>query len=124
MKVESGAARVVASGVVTTFGGNDLSIDLDLGADRVRVELVFTSTGGEPSVRTEDLPKGYRLCCDNFDDPYGRGSAEPVLLGALGDDLIFLHFRVQLFGRSVDRTVTYTFYRAKKADLGWVPKDG
>lgn len=120
----SGAARVVASGVVTTFGGNDLAIDLDLGDDRVRVELAFASPGGEPAVSTDEIPKGYRIRCENFDDPYGRGSAEPVLLGALGDDLIFLHFRVQRFGRSVDRTVTYTFYRARKADLGWVPREG
>ncbi len=124
MEVRSGAARVVASGVVTTFGGADLELAVELGATRAIVALVFTSSGAEPSVTTEEIAGGYRLVCDGFDDDYGRGSALPVLLGELGADLAFLHFRVQRFGRSPDRTVTYTFYLAAKDAVGWVPKGG
>jgi hypothetical protein len=122
VQVRSGAARVVASGVATTFGGAGLEVSVELGSTTARVVLDFRSSGGEPAVVSEEIPGGYRLVCDNFDDAYGRGSAVPVLLGEVGEDLAFLHFRVQRFGRSEDRTVTFTFYLAAKEAMGWVPR--
>jgi hypothetical protein len=44
-----------------------------------------------------------------------------MLLGEIGADLFFLHFRVSRFGRSDDRTVFYTLYRVVKTDVGWTP---
>ncbi len=57
----------------------------------------------------------------NFDGPEGRGSADPVLVADVADDLVFLHFRVFRHGRTADRTVHYTFYSVAKSAIGWVP---
>ena len=43
----------------------------------------------------------------------GRGSAWPVPLREEGVWTIFLHFRVWKFGKTPDRTVHFTFYRAQ-----------
>lgn len=123
--VRSGPARVVDGGVVATFHGHGLSLSprVDDGPEgvRARVEFTFESAGGEPAVVAEPLPGGYRLRCVDMD---GRGSAEPVLLGELGDDLLFFHFQIQRFGRAIDRFVTWTVFRVAKADVGWRPAGG
>lgn len=124
MVIESGPAWVIEHGVVTTFGGHPLTLVLQLPEDNLAVELHFVDDGGDPDVRTEETPTGYRLHCVNFGDASGRGSAEPVLLGQIAEDLLFMHFRVFRFGLSIDRTVQFTFYRARKARLGWTPAPG
>ena len=125
MRIRSGPAWVVDSGVVTTFGGHGLLLAVALPEDNLAVELEFSSDGsGVAAVHSMETDVGYRLRCVNFDDTSGRGSAEPVLLGALGEDLVFLHFRVQLFGRSTDRTVFYTVYRVRKDEVGWTDQAG
>ena len=122
MLIESGPAQVIEGGVVTTFGGNNLVLVLELPEDNLVVELCFDrDASGEPAVHTHETEVGWRLSCVNFDDPAGRGSALPVLLGELGDDLVFLHFRVFRYGSTPDRTVHYTFFRAAKARVGWSP---
>jgi len=123
--IRSGAARVLATGTVTTFGGQSLIFDL-AGQDPIQVELAFRSDEAVdgPAVSSEDTDEGYRLELVNFDGTEGRGSSRPVLLGEDGDDLLFFHFRVMRFGVTEDRTVFYTFFRAAKADVGWQPVVG
>lgn len=121
-QIRSGPATVVDSGVVTTFGGHGLELLVAPGDDWLAIELSFRSDAtGLPSVASQPTPRGYHLTCTNFDDDAGRGSAEPVLLGELDDDLYFLHFRSARHGRSDDRTVWFTVYRVRKADVGWQP---
>ena len=120
--IGSGPADVLDAGTATTFGGHDLTLVLVVPEGRWTVELAFLSDPSVPgvAVSSESLDEGgIRFECVNFDGPDGRGSAVPVLLGELGDDLVFFHFRVWLHGRSVDRTVHWSFYRVKKADVGW-----
>jgi hypothetical protein len=120
MQIRSGPAAIVDSGVVTTFAGHGLDLVLDVGEDHLRIELRFASTAdGEPAVASVETADGYRLDCANFDDASPRGSAEPVLLGEIGSDLWFFHFRAARHGRSADRTVWWTLYRAAKVDVGW-----
>lgn len=120
MQVRSGPAVVVGSGVATTFLGHGLSLVLDLGDDHLAIDLEFHPDGtGEPGVSAEETERGYRIECRNFDGEEARGSAEPVLLGELSDALFFFHFRAARHGRSPDRTVWWTVYRARKEDVGW-----
>ncbi len=125
MLIESGPAQVIEGGVVTTFGGHGLVLVLELPEDNLAVELVFASEpDAAAAVEAEETDVGWRFRCRNFDDPGGRGSAEPVLLGEIGDDLVFFHFRVFRYGASADRTVHYTFFRASKVKVGWAPTAG
>ncbi len=119
--IRSGPADVIDTGMVTTFGGGDLALTVGMPEGSWVVELAFLSDSStsDVSVGTTELASGIRFECVNFDDADGRGSAVPVLLGELGDDLVFFHFRVFRFGRTEDRTVHYTVYRAKKVDVGW-----
>jgi hypothetical protein len=119
----SGPAEILASSTATTFFGNDLRVRVQLGAAGITVALSFVEDGDEPSVTVVEEAWGLSLTLHNFDGTGGRGSASPVPLGELGDDLLFFHFRVFRWGETEDRTVHYTFYRAAKADVGWQPDE-
>lgn len=127
MIVTSGPAQVIATGSASTFGGHPLVVQLsaaELGAadgPGVAIELAFaTDPGlGDVAVSSERTELGWRLRCTNFDDASGRGSAEPVLVGEVGERLVFAHFNVLRFGRGMDRTVLYCFYSVSKAEVGW-----
>lgn len=124
LEITSGAATVIASGQVTSFGGQPLRFGLKVDEDLTfQVELVFASDPalGDVAVRPEHLDDGLRFHLVNFDGADGRGSAVPVLLGELGEHLWFMHFRVFRYGRTEDHTVHYSFYKARKADVGWRP---
>ena len=123
LRIRSGAATVIASGTVASFGGNTLRYELSLPERLFVLELVFHSDAGRPDPRVESVPTddGYVFGLYNFDAQEGRGSARPVLLADLGDDALFLHFRVSHHGRTDDRTVQYTFYRVAKAAIAWTP---
>ncbi len=122
-QIRSGPASVVDSGVVTTFAGHGLELTVALAGDHLVIELVFESDGtGAPGVSSAETDRGYRIVCTNFDDAAGRGSAEPVLLGEIDQDLFFFHFRVARYGRSADHTVFYTLFRTAKQDVGWTPR--
>ena len=119
----SGPARIAAAGQVTTFGGHGLLLAVDVGIP-LEIELVFATDAARDGVAVELLPTpppriAWRLV--NFDGADGRGSAEPVLVAEVSDDLVFLHFRVFRHGRTADRTVHYTVYLVAKAAVGWVP---
>lgn len=123
MQIQSGPAWIVGSGSVTTFGGNPLLLVLELGDDNVAVELRFVDDppAGAASVRSEETPTGWIFHCVNFEALLGRGSAQPILIGDLHDDLVFFHFRAFRYGTSPDWTVHYTFFRTRKERVGWTP---
>lgn len=119
----SGPARIVAAGQVTTFAGHGLLLEVDVGIP-LEVELIFATDAARDGLAVELVPTpppriAWRLV--NFDGADGRGSADPVLVAEVADDLVFLHFRVFRFGRTADRTVHYTLYLVAKAAIGWVP---
>lgn len=120
--IESGPARVLASGEATCFMGRDLVLRIAEPVDVV-VELSFTSDPNVPDVAVDvtTFANHLRFQCVNFDHADGRGSAEPVLLGEAGHRLVFMHFRVFRWGRTIDRTVHYTIYSVDKDAVGWVP---
>lgn len=115
--VASGPARVVSTGIVTAFAGHDLTFVLSEPEAVATIVLGFRSDAAidDVDVRAAAFDGGLRLDLVNFDKPDGRGSAEPVLLGPIGDDTLWLHFRVFRYGRTEDRTVHFTFYRVAPA---------
>jgi hypothetical protein len=119
--ITSGPAEVLDSGTTTTFSGHPLTLTLGMPEGSWMVQMSFRSdpSRDDVGITSDPVEGGLRLDCVNFDGPDGRGSSVPVLLGELGEDLVFFHFRVFRYGRTPDRTVHYTFYRAAKADVGW-----
>lgn len=116
--VQSGPARVVAAGQVTGFFGHPLELRVDLSEGPLHVAFTFRD-GPEVRADTRMDDTGWTVELTGIDDASGRGSAEPMLLGALGTDLLFLHFRAFRFGTTPDRTVHYTFFRVAKDSVGW-----
>ncbi|MBA2319536.1 MAG: hypothetical protein H0V89_00135 [Deltaproteobacteria bacterium] len=109
----SGPARVLATGTVTTFDGFPLVLGIDHPLE-LEIELRFLSDPAVPDVALRDIGQaGRRISWElvNFDGPDGRGSAAPVLVADTGENRIYLHFRVFRYGRTLDRTVHYTFYQ-------------
>lgn len=122
MFIESGPATVIESGTATTWHGHGLTLVVRLPEDNLVVEFAFDDGDpANPRVETSETDVGYRLTCVGFDDAAGRGTSEPMLLGEIGEDLLFLHFRVFRYGDTVDRTLHYTVYRCAKARLDWSP---
>ena len=118
-QIQTGPARVISSGSATTFGGAGMALHLSV--DGVPFDLVLQFATDESvedvDVRLEPIDTGLILTCVNFDTAEGRGSAVPVALGSVGDDVVFAHFRVFRHGRTSDRTIHYTFFRAARAIL-------
>ena len=119
--LHSGMADVLDAGQVTTFFGHPLrwTLNFDASTFDVTMKLLQDETLDGPQVDTEHAPNELHLTLTNFDGTDGRGTATPMLLGELGEDLLFLHFRVFRFGATADYTVHYTFYRAEKSAVGW-----
>lgn len=119
--VRSGPALLLAAGEATTFFGHPLTVDLDLPEGPFAVVFRFAARPGldDVAVEVEATPAVFSLTLLNFDGPDGRGSRDPVLLGAVGDDLLFLHFRAFRFGRSADHTVHFSVYRVRRDEIGW-----
>lgn len=121
--LSSGPARVVASGMATTFFGHPLTFRLSLPGGPFEVRLTFRHDPAHPeaAVASEPTPTGLSLELTNFGGTEGRGSAEPVLLGELGDALLFLHFRAFVHGTTDDHTVHYTFFHTDKEAVDFAP---
>lgn len=118
--IESGPARVLSHGSATTFLGHPLSVSFELpDASWYRVDFRCVGGDGEPSITSQAHPWGIELDLRHFRE--GRGSAVPVLLGEVGPQLFFLHFRVFRYGDTIDHTVHWTAYVANKVDVDWRP---
>jgi len=115
---------VLHQGMTTSFGGHPVIFTMEYGEVETVVRMEFANDPEWDGVRveTEENSTGYVFRCTNFDSDSGRGSAQPVLVNEVGDALIFFHFRVFLFGRTVDRTVHFTFFVVAKDAVGWTPR--
>jgi hypothetical protein len=119
--IESGPGRVLGTGTVTTFGGGALRIRWASADDGLHlfVELVFVTDSevNGANVTSEALEGGVRLSCVNFEGDYGRGTALPVAIATLGEEVVLFHFRALRYGQSPDWTVHWTLYCAARAEL-------
>jgi len=116
MVVFSGPAQVVSSGEATTFFGMPLLLSVPLEEGPFMLEWRFEelADGEEPEVVTEPMTGGRRFVCRGLDATPGKGTADPVVVGERGDDLLFVHFRSTRWGTSPDRTVHWTVYRVNR----------
>lgn len=115
----SGKCEILAHGSATTFFGGPLHLSVPADPP-MRVEFWFRTDASipGPQARADWNEIGLLLDCANFDDDSGRGTQRPLYLRDEGEEqVLFLHFHVQRFGRSEDRTVFYTFFRAKRDEL-------
>ena len=109
----SGKAQIGASGQITTFDGEPLTLRLRIEGWTIRLRWEFASDEAVADVAVEmqhveeDL---LLLRCVNFDGSDGRGTGRPLQIADSDYGAIFLHFRVFLFGKTMDRTIHYTAY--------------
>lgn len=115
----SGPSRIISSGQVSTFMGHSLILRVDDHDLCSSVEFTFGDDGGEFNVTTAKQTDGWVFHVINCRTTDGRGTSKPVLLAETDHELLFLHFRVFLFGSTPDHTVHYTFFGANKAAVGW-----
>ena len=123
VRVESGPARVVASGQCTSFLGHPLRLVLNLdGLGAYSVAFHLRDDDDDPSIRVDSRVESWGISLDlyNFREVVAKGSGVPVLLGEAGGSLYFLHFRVWRTGRTPDATVHYTIYASSREGVGWV----
>ena len=123
LHVSSGPAQVLHQGMTTSFGGHPVTFTLEHGDVETTVRMEFGSDSEIEGVKVEtaETSTGYVFRCTNFDSDVGRGSSQPVLVNEVGGELIFFHFRVFLFGRTLDRTIHFTFFAVDKEAVGWTP---
>lgn len=109
--ISSGPATVISHGTTTAFFGYPLLWELLLDDQPFTVSMTFATDEGALRVESDPSAWGIAFTLFNFDNSQGRGSSRPVLLGELGGQVYFLHFRCFRYGQTDDHTVHYTFYR-------------
>lgn len=121
LTLRSGPAEVLASTTVTTFAGAPLLAGIAFDGEDHVVAFHF-GPGDAPRVDATRTEGGWRFELSGFDDTYGRGSADPVLLAESARALLWMHFRVLRYGNSQDRSLHLTFYRTEKERVAWTPE--
>ncbi len=118
MIISSGPAKVIASGLVTSFFGHPLRFD-DVVDWAVTIRFSEDDTGA-PRVESLFTDEGVEFELVNFTGADGRGTAQPALIGETPLGLLFIHFRTFRHGASADYTVHYTFFVSEPDTLGAV----
>lgn len=116
----SGPARVVDQGMVTTFLGCPLRLEVDVGPGApLGIELRFVTDPAVEGVAasTEPTPTGLAVDVINFHGSEGRGSGEPLILRQIGAIVYLLHFRVWWIGKTRDPSVQYVVFAAERDAL-------
>lgn len=113
--IQSGGARVVASGSVIAFHG--LPIDITLGPpfEGFRTFFAFVDNlppGSPPSYQVQAITQNIlQITLANFNSPLGVGVAEPLLIATNGIDELYCSYWVHtLTGPAPGKTLFYTFY--------------
>lgn len=108
MKIRSDGYDVVASGLVHTFGNEHLELQL---AD-LKFEFRFVN---DPKRKNEIErhpvdSKTLKLVLYNYNNVLGTGFNTPVLVGALGNQRLYLALIVYAFDDTSLKTVQYSFF--------------
>ena len=115
MRAASGAADIVKSAVVATFGGADLTVEIDLPESQTYTLEWRFSTDSSSSEYVSCVLEPWRAIFYVVNQAHTRrGSTAPVLLGYLGEAPYYLHFQVELQGGGPDRIVSYTVFRGRE----------
>ena len=104
--------------------GHPITLKIRDNSISTQVRFEFVDDGGEFAVRSAKEELGWAFQVHNCNSADGRGTAKPVLLGHTDTDLLFLHFRVFLYGKTEDYTVHYTFFAVNKEAVGWQATSG
>lgn len=113
MTPTSGPTDVVASGTVTSFRGEPISITVEGDEEQITLVFAFVDDPDEEAPRVDSEvvdDQTLRLDLVNFANPLGSGSPEPVEVGTLDGDPLLVHFRVR-GPEGADPTLTYSVYR-------------
>jgi hypothetical protein len=117
VQINSGPARVVATGTVMTFAGNPIELVFGPSSQPLKLVLAFhdEEDNAELRVDTEAVdPKTLRLTLHNFRSPLGSGNTTPMQLGALGGQYLYLNFVVHCLSHGRDKLVHYTLYQSEE----------
>src|SRR2546428_9948439 len=104
--VRSGGYEVIASGTAQTFGSNGLELSIA----GLLVELTFSTDRGSPRIETGTDTRRVRLNLINFESTQKAGTVQPIEIGKLDGQPLFLSLAVTGLGSPASRVVNYTFY--------------
>ncbi|TNE84579.1 MAG: hypothetical protein EP330_29265 [Deltaproteobacteria bacterium] len=106
VRAESGGARLIASGEITSFFGAPVVLRFDDWAFAVRFS--FKQDDGDVRLDVKTGDDHAELVAYNFDE--GRGTAEPMPLVRRDQWGLWLHFRVFRYGSTADHTFHYSMW--------------
>jgi hypothetical protein len=115
--VRSGPAEIVASGTVIAFNGSP--VEIEFGSPwKLHLILRFKDVPGEEKQRISGKiidRRTLEVTFFNFKNPLGSGSTRAIPIGKVGDNEVYIQYRIHALGES-DKTLHYTIYRAPKKD--------
>lgn len=107
-KVSVGKYEVLASGTVITYNEDPLKFSLE----DLTITIDFKSDEGDSRIEHTVEGKVLNLLLFNFDNPLGVSNTEPLYIGYIRDQNLYLNIRVHTMGIKLlgNRTVHYTWY--------------
>ena len=118
--VFAGGGQVIASGTLIPFSDSDL-VQISIGPVEERLAIQFRFEEGpfgpEPGIEVlRDGAKKITLVLHNFGGPTGAGTTNPLKLGTLEGQQLYVHFRVFRVG-TTPRIFHYTFYQRDDEEI-------
>ncbi|MFQ2632493.1 DUF6864 domain-containing function [Aeromonas caviae] len=113
MKVVSGNKEILNSGVISSFGMEDLEFQID---ETKNMYLVLHVEGNlqndEATIGTEINESGKLVI--NVNNPHvtlNFGPSEPIRIGYIEGKNLYFTFRLNVFGEYTSYQASYTFYK-------------
>ena len=117
MDITSGGYRVLNSGLVFTFKDQAIIFDID---PQLKITISFRNDETVVGQRVESTKHSNthgELTCINFNETLGTGYIDPIIVGNIGDESVYLYFWISKIGKdSIIKRVDYTWFIGKDAD--------
>jgi hypothetical protein len=117
VELDSQNHHIVANGSVISFNEDPLTLSIPLEGEDLSFIFSFKSDltdASKPYVKVIPLSgKSLELQLVNFDFELGMGNIDPIEVGALNNQGLFLNYRIYALADSPCRLLHYTFYQEK-----------
>src|SRR4051794_11689815 len=126
LEVKSGPAKVIASGTVISFRGNQVDLTVGRFIGKFTVTLSFKDdppvVGQSPALKvdfTVESPNSITVQFRNFSDvPLGAGNREPIKVASSARDDLYLSYRIYSLSGNADKLIHYAIYSIERPGNG------